>query len=92
MIWLRTGNSSNQALQTSETFKFLGRAWVAVLNPEGQPDRVVEGEGYTLEFIGPTLLCLDVLTPSYQLTNLPGQNTEAVQCPYAIRGFCHDQH
>jgi hypothetical protein len=26
----------------------------------GLPDLVVEGDGYTLEFIGPTLLCLDV--------------------------------
>ena len=29
----------------------------------GVPDRVVEGEGYTLEFIGPTLLCLDITDP-----------------------------
>ncbi len=26
----------------------------------GIPDLVVEGDGYTLEFIGPTLLCLDI--------------------------------
>ena len=26
----------------------------------GLPDLVVEGDGYTLEFIGPTLLCLDI--------------------------------
>jgi hypothetical protein len=30
---------------------------------KGVPDRVVEGEGYTLEFIGPTLLCLDITDP-----------------------------
>ena len=30
----------------------------------GIPDRVVEGDGYTLEFIGPTLLCLDIQDPS----------------------------
>lgn len=30
----------------------------------GLPDLVVEGEGYTLEFIGPTLLCLDIQDPS----------------------------
>ena len=30
----------------------------------GVPDRVVEGDGYTLEFIGPTLLCLDIQDPS----------------------------
>lgn len=26
----------------------------------GIPDLVVEGDGYTLEFIGPILLCLDI--------------------------------
>lgn len=26
----------------------------------GIPDLVVEGDGYTLEFIGPALLCLDI--------------------------------
>ena len=30
----------------------------------GLPDLVVEGGGYTLEFIGPTLLCLDTQDPS----------------------------
>jgi hypothetical protein len=30
----------------------------------GLPDLVVEGDGYTLEFIGPTLLCLDIQDPS----------------------------
>ena len=30
----------------------------------GIPDLVVEGDGYTLEFIGPTLLCLDISDPS----------------------------
>lgn len=30
----------------------------------GIPDLVVEGDGYTLEFIGPTLLCLDIHDPS----------------------------
>jgi hypothetical protein len=30
----------------------------------GLPDLVVEGGGYTLEFIGPTLLCLDIQDPS----------------------------
>lgn len=30
----------------------------------GIPDLVVEGDGYTLEFIGPTLLCLDIQDPS----------------------------
>ena len=30
----------------------------------GVPDLVVEGDGYTLEFIGPTLLCLDNQDPS----------------------------
>ena len=29
----------------------------------GIPDLVVEGDGYTLEFIGPTLLCLDIQDP-----------------------------
>jgi hypothetical protein len=29
----------------------------------GLPDLVIEGEGYTLEFIGPTLLCLDITDP-----------------------------
>jgi len=29
----------------------------------GVPDRMVDGEGYTLEFIGPTLLCLDITGP-----------------------------
>ena len=28
------------------------------------PDLVVEGDGYTLEFIGPTLLWLDIQDPS----------------------------
>ena len=26
----------------------------------GIPDPVIEGDGYTLEFIGPTLLCVDI--------------------------------
>ena len=30
----------------------------------GIPDLVVEGDGYTLEFIGSTLLCLDIQDPS----------------------------
>ncbi len=30
----------------------------------GIPDLVVEGDGYTMEFIGPTLLCLDIQDPS----------------------------
>jgi hypothetical protein len=30
----------------------------------GLPDLVVEGDGYTLEFIGHTLLCLDIQDPS----------------------------
>ena len=30
----------------------------------GIPDLVVEGDGYTLEFIGPTLLCLDISHPT----------------------------
>ena len=30
----------------------------------GLPDLVVEGDGYTLEFIGPTLPCLDIQDPS----------------------------
>jgi hypothetical protein len=30
----------------------------------GVPDLVVEGDGYTMEFIGPTLLCLDIQDPS----------------------------
>ncbi|MFM8662057.1 MAG: hypothetical protein ACKOCI_12115 [Cyanobium sp.] len=29
----------------------------------GIPDLVVEGDGYTMEFIGPTLLCLDIVDP-----------------------------
>ena len=36
----------------------------------GIPDRVVEGEGYTLEFIGPTLLCLDITDPGALATLL----------------------
>jgi hypothetical protein len=30
---------------------------------QGIPDLVVEGDGYTMEFIGPTLLCLDIIDP-----------------------------
>jgi len=30
----------------------------------GIPDLVVEGDGYTLEFLGSTLLCLDIQDPS----------------------------
>ncbi len=30
----------------------------------GIPDLVVEGDGYTIEFIGSTLLCLDIRDPS----------------------------
>ena len=30
----------------------------------GIPDLVVEGDGYTLEFIGTTLLCLDISEPT----------------------------
>ena len=30
----------------------------------GIPDLVVEGDGYTLEFIGPILLCLDINDPT----------------------------
>jgi hypothetical protein len=30
----------------------------------GVPDLVVEGDGYTMEFIGPTLLCIDIQDPS----------------------------
>jgi hypothetical protein len=30
----------------------------------GIPDLVVEGDGYTLEFIGPTMLCLDISDPT----------------------------
>lgn len=30
----------------------------------GIPDLVVEGDGYTLEFIGSTLLCLDISDPA----------------------------
>ena len=30
---------------------------------KGIPDLVVEGDGYTMEFIGPTLLCLDIIDP-----------------------------
>ncbi len=30
----------------------------------GLPDLVVEGDGYTLEFIGSTLLCLDISDPA----------------------------
>jgi hypothetical protein len=29
----------------------------------GIPDLVLGGDGYTLEFIGPTLLCLDIRDP-----------------------------
>jgi hypothetical protein len=32
-------------------------------NITGLPDRVVEGDGYTMEFIGSTLLCLDITDP-----------------------------
>lgn len=31
---------------------------------KGIPDLVVEGDGYTLEFISHTLLCLDIQDPS----------------------------
>jgi hypothetical protein len=30
----------------------------------GMPDLVVEGNGYTLEFIGSTLLCIDISDPT----------------------------
>jgi hypothetical protein len=30
----------------------------------GNPDLVVLGDDYTMEFIGPTLLCLDIQDPS----------------------------
>jgi len=30
---------------------------------QGIPDLVVEGDGYTMEFMGPTLLCLDIIDP-----------------------------
>jgi hypothetical protein len=30
---------------------------------KGIPDLVLEGDGYTLEFIGPTLLCVDIHNP-----------------------------
>ena len=30
---------------------------------QGIPDLVVEGDGYTMEFMGPTLLCLDIVDP-----------------------------
>ncbi|MCU0528705.1 MAG: hypothetical protein MUD04_04260 [Cyanobium sp. Prado107] len=30
----------------------------------GIPDLVLEGDGYTLEFIGPTLLCIDICNPA----------------------------
>ena len=29
----------------------------------GIPDLVLEGDGYTLEFMGPTLLCVDIRNP-----------------------------
>ena len=29
----------------------------------GIPDLVLEGDGYTLEFIGPMLLCVDIRNP-----------------------------
>ena len=29
----------------------------------GIPDLVLEGDGYTMDFIGPTLLCLDIQDP-----------------------------
>ena len=32
-------------------------------NLTGIPDLVVEGDGYTMEFIGATLLCLDITDP-----------------------------
>ena len=38
----------------------------------GIPDLVVEGDGYTLEFIGPTLLCLDIQDPSGMARLLAG--------------------
>ena len=30
---------------------------------QGIPDLVVEGDGYTMEFLGPNLLCLDIIDP-----------------------------
>jgi hypothetical protein len=33
---------------------------------KGIPDLVVEADGYTMEFIGPTLLCLDIVDPGVQ--------------------------
>ena len=41
----------------------------------GVPDLVVEGDGYTLEFIGPTLLCLDIQDPS-GMARLPAEPVE----------------
>jgi hypothetical protein len=34
------------------------------LTLRGIPDLVAEGDGYKLEFIGPTLLCLDINDPT----------------------------
>jgi len=38
---------------------------ILLRNPtlRGIPDLVVEGDGYTLEFMGSTLLCLDISDP-----------------------------
>ena len=33
------------------------------VNGDSIPDLVVEADGYTMEFIGPTLLCLDIIDP-----------------------------
>jgi hypothetical protein len=45
----------------------------------GIPDRVVEGDGYTLEFIGPTLLCLDISRPGpWDICSL---NRSKISCP-----------
>jgi hypothetical protein len=43
---------------------------------QGIPDLVVEGDGYTMEFIGPTLLCLDIIDPG-ALGRLAGRTHQA---------------
>jgi hypothetical protein len=51
-------------------------------NLRGIPDLVVEGDGYTLEFMGSTLLCLDISDPTGMARLLAGPVKE--QLPVGV--------
>lgn len=48
----------------------------------GIPDLVVTGDGYTLEFIGPRLLCVDISDPTGMIRLLAGPVKE--QLPVGV--------